>query len=221
MQAETVKAPFDGVVEHLRHSVGSFIEEGEILTTMFDDRAMWAYFKVPKARYPEFVQGGDRGELKIEILLTTGKKFDQVGKIGAIEGDLSSEAGEINIRADFPNPDRLLHHGETGIVLFSRVQKDALVIPTRAVLEDDGKRYVYVVDRENVAHRRAIVVQNESADCFVIQEGAVDTDDTIVLDGVRHVIDGEKVKVDVNESHEPVLPVSGDRVDAPLPRLGV
>ena len=108
------------------------------------------YFKVPKARYPEFVQGGDRGELKIEILLTTGKKFDQVGKIGAIEGDLSSEAGEINIRADFPNPDRLLHHGETGIVLFSRVQKDALVIPTRAVLEDDGKRYVYVVDRENV-----------------------------------------------------------------------
>ena len=64
----------------------------------------------------------------------------------------NSETGTIPFRADFPNPDRLLRHGQRGTALISRVLNDAIVIPQRATFEVLDKRYVYVVDKEDVVH---------------------------------------------------------------------
>ena len=197
----TVKAPFDGIVDRLHHQQGSLVQEGEILTTLSDNSVMWVYFNVPEARYLEYMAdlNQHKEDLKIELMLANGNKFDQVGKIGAIEADFNNETGNIPFRADFPNPDRLLRHGQTGTVLISRVQNDAIVIPQRATFEVLAKRYVYVVDKDDVAHQREIVVQNELEDLFVIKKG-VGVDDKIVLEGIRQVRDGEKVEY---EDHQP------------------
>jgi membrane fusion protein (multidrug efflux system) len=56
-----------------------------------------------------------------------------------------------------------------------------------------AKRYVYVVDKDHVAHQREIVVLNELEDQFVIKKG-VGVEDTIVLEGIRQVRDGDKVE---------------------------
>jgi membrane fusion protein (multidrug efflux system) len=191
----TVKAPFDGIVDRLHHQQGSLVEEGEILSTLSDNSVMWVYFNVPEARYLEYMANLNqkKEDLKIELMLANGNKFDQLGKIGAIEADFNNENGNIPFRADFPNPDRLLRHGQTGTVVISRVQKDAIVIPQRATFEVLQKRYVYVVDKENVAHQREIAIQNELEDLFVLKSG-VGVDDTIVLEGIRQVRDGDKVE---------------------------
>ena len=78
-------------------------------------------------------------------------------------------------------------------MLIHRVQKDAIVIPQRATFEILDKRYVYVVDKDDVVHQREIVVQNELDDIFVIKKG-LGVDDKIVLEGIRQVRDGEKVE---------------------------
>ena len=191
----TVKAPFEGIVDRLHHQHGSLVQEGEVLTTLSDNSLMWVYFNVPEARYLEYMTNlqQHKEELQIELVLANGNKFEQIGKIGAIEADFNNETGNIPFRADFPNPDRLLRHGQTGTVLISRVQHDAIVIPQRATFEVLNKRYVYVVDDEDVAHQREIVVQNELEDIFVIKKG-VGVDDKIVLEGIRQVRDGEKVE---------------------------
>ena len=188
----TVKAPFDGIVDRLQHQQGSLVEEGEILTTMSDNSLMWVYFNVPEARYLEYMQS-DKEDLKIELMLANGSKFEHLGKIGAIEADFNNETGNIPFCADFPNPDRLLRHGQTGTVVISRVKNDAIVIPQRATFEVLQKRYVYVVDDDNVAHQREIAVQNELEDVFVIKEG-VGLEDKIVFEGIRQVRDGDKVE---------------------------
>jgi membrane fusion protein (multidrug efflux system) len=131
--------------------------------------------------------------MQIELVLANGKKFDQPGKIGAIEADFNNETGNIPFRVDFPNPERLLRHGQTGTVLIHRVANDALVIPQRAVFENLAKRYVYVLDKDDVAHQREIVVANELEDNFVIKEG-LDVNDRIVLEGARQIRDGDKVE---------------------------
>ena len=74
--------------------------------------------------------------------------FPQAGKIGAIEAKFNNETGNIPFRADFPNPDRLLRHGQTGTILISRTLKNAVVIPQRATFELLDKRYVYVVGED-------------------------------------------------------------------------
>ena len=190
-----VRAPFDGIVDRLEQRQGSLIKEGDVLTTLSDNSVMWVYFNVPEARYLEYMADPDQDkeEQKIELVLANGSKFQQTGKIGAIEAKFNNETGNIPFRADFPNPDGLLRHGQTGNVLIHRTLKNAIVIPQRATFEILDKRYVYVVGKDDVVHQREIAIQHEMDDIFVIKKG-LDVNDKIVLEGVRQVHDGEKVE---------------------------
>lgn len=190
----TVKAPFDGIIDRLTEQQGSLVKEGDVLTTLSDNSLMWVYFNVPEARYLEYMGATDKDrDLQIELMLANGEKFQQRGKIGAIEADFNNQTGNIAFRADFPNPDRLLRHGQTGTILIHRVKDDAVVIPQRACFEVLSKRYVYVVDEDNIAHQREIEIENELEDIFVIKKGVTVTD-KIVLEGGRQVRDGDKVE---------------------------
>ncbi len=191
-----IKAPFDGMVDRVPHQQGSLVQTGETLTTLSDNSLMWVYFNVPEARYLEYKSANldqHKDDLKIELILANGNKFDQPGKLGAIGADFNTATGNVAFRADFPNPQRLLRHGQTGNVLISQVQNDAIVIPQRATLEKLAKRYVYVVDKDDVAHQREIVIQKVLEDRLVIKKG-LGVDDKIVVDGVRLVRDGDKVE---------------------------
>ncbi len=146
-----IKAPFDGIIDHQRHQQGSLISEGDILTTLSDNSTMWVYFNVPESRYLEYQARPDKDNIKVELMLANGEKFPYIGKIGAIEADFNNETGNIAFRADFPNPDRLLRHGQTGTILISRVVKDAVVIPQRATFEILAKKYAFVVEHKQIA----------------------------------------------------------------------
>jgi membrane fusion protein (multidrug efflux system) len=196
-----VKAPFDGIIDRLQLQHGSLVQEGEVLTTLSDNSLMWVYFNVPEARYLEYMAKGNIYDLKVELKLANGKMFEQVGKIGAVEADFNNQTGNIAFRADFPNPDGLLRHGQTGTIVVSRVQDDSIVIPQRAVFEVLQKRYVFVVDKDDVVRQREISVTNELDDIFVIQEG-LGIHDKIVLEGVRQVREGDKVEYEVEKPEQ-------------------
>lgn len=189
-----LRAPFDGIVDRLEVRQGSLIKEGEVLTSLSDNSVMWVYFNVPEARYLEYMADPDpaKGEQKIELVLANGNKFQCPGRIGAIEANFNNETGNIPFRADFRNPQGLLRHGQTGNVLLHRVVHNAIVIPQRATYEILERRYVYVVDKDNVVHQREIEVQHELDDIFVVK--GLTVNDKIVLEGVQQVRDGQKVE---------------------------
>jgi membrane fusion protein (multidrug efflux system) len=189
-----IVAPFDGIVGRLHEQLGSLVKEGDTLTTLSDNSVMRVYFNVTEGQYLEYMSNPKQHEGDtIELVLANGKKFPQRGKIDGVEAEFDKGTGTIAFRADFPNPNGLLRHGQTGTVLLNRMLKDAIVIPQRATFEILDKRYAYVVDKDDVAHRREIAVQNETDDIFVIKKG-VDVGDRIVLEGIRQVRDGEKVE---------------------------
>lgn len=194
----SILAAFDGVVGRMPDPQDGLVRRGEALTTLSDNSSIWVYFNVPEHSYLEHhADNQDEGQddLTIELVLADGTKFDQPGTLGAIGAVAHSEIGAITFRADFPNPDGRLMPGMSGIVSISRVQNDALVIPQRATLEHREKRYVYVVDKEDVVHERKIVVQNELDDVYVVKAGLA-ADEMIVLVGVRQVRDGDPVEYD-------------------------
>jgi membrane fusion protein (multidrug efflux system) len=207
-----IRAPFDGIVDTLHEREGSLIKERDILTTLSDNSVMWVYFNVPEARYLEFKarSGPSQGnttklklaDARIELLLADHNLFKyDAGDAVTVEAQFNNETGTIPFRADFPNPDRLLRHGQTGTVLIHQRLANALVIPQRAVFEILDKRYVYVVDQDNVAHQRDITVQNELEDIFVIKSG-LDVNDKIVLEGTRLVRDGDKLEYEFRPPEE-------------------
>jgi membrane fusion protein (multidrug efflux system) len=189
------RAPFDGIIGQLHEQQGSMIKEGESLTTLSDNSMVWAYFNVPEARYLEYMAGREKEkDEKIELVLANGKKFSPSGKIGAIEARLKDQNGMIRFRADFANPEGLLRHGMSGNVLSHRTLDNAIVIPQGATFEILDKRYVYIVDKDDVARRREILVRDELENFFVIQKGRIGADDRIIVEGIRQVRDGAKVK---------------------------
>ena len=86
-----------------------------------------------------------------------------------------------------------MRHGMTGNVLIHRTVKNAIVIPQRAVFDILDRKYVYVVDKDNVPHQRLIVKQNDLDDVFVIKSG-LEVGDKIVYEGTRQVHDGEALE---------------------------
>jgi len=206
-----VKAQFDGIIDRLHQQQGSLVGKGDLLTTLSDNQVMWVYFNVPEARYFEFNNGrgkstGDsRLELvdsRIELRLADGNKFKHSpGNAVTVEGKFNNETGNIAFRADFPNPDGLLRHGQTGTVLIHRAMKNAVVIPQRATFEVLDKQYVWVVGEDHVVRQRPITVQHELEDIYVVQSG-IDVKDKIILDGVRQVRDGDKVEYEFRQPEE-------------------
>ncbi|MEQ8854821.1 efflux RND transporter periplasmic adaptor subunit [Gimesia sp.] len=201
-----VKAPFDGIVDRQRNQLGSLIEEGDVLTTMSDNSLMWVYFNVPEAQYLEYKaeldkDGGKSDHLQIELKLANGEIFPQEGKIGAIEADFNNMTGNIPFRADFSNPEGLLRNGQTGTILIHRTLQNILVIPQRATFEILAKRYAFVVDKDNVVHQRDIEIKGEQDDIFVLKSGLKEGE-KIILEGIRQVKDGDKIKYDFRDPQE-------------------
>jgi membrane fusion protein (multidrug efflux system) len=205
MAFANIVAPFDGIVDRLHEQEGSLIEEGTVLTTLSDNSVIWVYFNVPEARYLEFQEAMQTdptlSTYEIQLRLANHKLFDQKGRIGAIEADFDNETGNIAFRADFPNPNGLLRHGQTGTILINHVDKNALVIPQRATYEILAKKYVYVVDEQGVAHQREIHIHSEQDDIFVIDQGLA-AGEKIVLEGILQVRDGENVDYEIRAPEE-------------------
>ena len=202
----SVKASFDGIVDRLLQREGSLIKEGDLLTTLSDNSVMWVYFNVPEKNYLEYMANREQHEKedRVELMLANGDMFPQTGKIGAIEAIFNNENGNIKFRADYPNPNRLLRHGQTGTIKIRRPLKNALVIPQRATFELLDKRYVWVLDKDDVAHQTLISITHELEDIFVIG-GGLDVKDRIVLEGVREVEDRKKVEGFVVRTPEEAL----------------
>ena len=153
---------------------------------------MWVYFNVPERRYLEYMADpNNKTDLQIELVLANGKKFNQVGTIGAIEADFNNETGNIKFRADFPNPDRLLRHGETGNIRMKKLVKDALLVPQKSTFEILDHHYVFVVGKDEIIKQERIHVVEEVEDLFIISSG-VSVDDRIIFEGMRQARDGDK-----------------------------
>lgn len=50
-----IKAPFSGIMDRLHVQEGSLLEEGELLTTLSDNKHMWVYFNVPEVEYLDYI----------------------------------------------------------------------------------------------------------------------------------------------------------------------
>lgn len=192
-----INAPFDGIMDHLNVRIGSLVEEGTLLTTLSDISKLWVYFNVPEAEYLDYkFHKKDNDSTKVQLKMANGEVFNQTGIVETIEADFDNTAGNIEFRATFLNPDKLLRHGETGTIIMAKPYKNALLIPQKATFEILDKTYVYVINKENKLEQRLIKIEAEIPHLFIVKEGLND-DDKILLEGLRKVHAGEQVTIDL------------------------
>ncbi|MDQ0108441.1 membrane fusion protein, multidrug efflux system [Chitinophaga terrae (ex Kim and Jung 2007)] len=199
-----IRAPFDGTIDRLPKKIGSLLEEGELLTTLSDNSQMYAYFNVSEPEYLEYQTNlKTRGDNQVSLLLANNKPLQYKGQVETVEGEFDNETGNIAFRAKFPNPDKLLKNGETGKVLMTMPLKNALIIPQKATYEIQDKKYVFVIDKNNVVKSRNITIGGELPDLYIVENGLSATD-RILLEGVQRAKDDDKISYDYLEPKQVV-----------------
>lgn len=198
-----IRAPFSGTIDRLPLKLGSLIDEGDLLTTLSDNSQMYVYFNVGEPEYLSYeaTVKKEGAKKKVSLLLANNEPFKYDGTVETIESEFNNETGNIAFRATFPNPDRLLRHGETGKIEMVVPFKNALVIPQKTTYEIQDKKYVFVVDKNNVVHSREIVVSAELPDLYVISSG-ITAGDKILLEGVQKVKDDDKIAFEFQKPEE-------------------
>lgn len=197
-----IRAPFDGTIDRIPKKLGSLIDEGELLTSLSDNSNMFVYFNVSEPEYLNYeTNKKERGDNKVVLQLANGQPLQYKGEVETIESEFNSETGNIAFRARFPNPDRLLKHGETGKILMSVPVKNALIIPQKATYEIQDKKYVFVVDKNNVIRSVNITIIGELPDLYVVEKG-ISENDKILLEGVQKVKDDDKIKYEFQKPEE-------------------
>jgi membrane fusion protein (multidrug efflux system) len=192
-----VKAPFDGTIDRIRFKMGSLIDNGSLLTTISNNKEMYAYFNVSEAEYLDYkMRNSSDDKNNVSLVLANGQEHKYKGTIETIEGEFDNEMGSIAFRAKFPNPDLLLKHGETGKVRLKVDLKNAIVIPQKATYEIQDKIFVYVVDQSGVVKSRPITLKQRLSNLYVIDASDLSLNDKILLEGVQNVKDDDKVETE-------------------------
>ncbi|MCX8489789.1 MAG: efflux RND transporter periplasmic adaptor subunit [Cyclobacteriaceae bacterium] len=167
----SIKAPFDGVVDRLPFKIGSLINEGHLLTTLFDSRFVYAYFRVSEKEYLEYLKShpDDRRSSNVELIQADGNLHQQPGKIETLEGEFDTSTGTIAFRAKFPNPQLILKHGSSGKVRLSNHIENALLIPQKATFEIQDKTYVFLVDADNKIKVKSFVPRARLSHFYIVE----------------------------------------------------
>ena len=186
-----IKAPFDGVVDRIPFKIGSLINEGHLLTTIFDSDFVYAYFRVSEKEYLEYVKShpDDRRSNNVEFIQADGNLHQHPGKVETLEGEFDTSTGTIAFRAKFPNPQHILKHGSSGKIMLSNAIDDALIVPQKATFEIQDKTFVFLVGADNKLKVKSFVPGNRLSHFYIVESG-LQEGDRIIYEGIKDARDG-------------------------------
>jgi membrane fusion protein, multidrug efflux system len=198
-----VTSPITGLAGNRQVDVGSYVGSPEptVLTVVSALDPVRFDFTISEADYLAYAratkaQAGKRGGPgpELELVLADGSVHSEKGRVTVVGRGVDAQTGTLPLQATFANPGGLLRPGQFGRVrLPVTTQKNAIVIPQRAVQELQGTYNVFVVGTDSVAQIRAIKTGNRVGSDWVVTDG-LEPADRIVVEGIQKVKDGAKVR---------------------------
>ena len=190
-----IKSPFDGSIDRIKFKSGSLIDEGTLLTTLSNNREVYAYFNVGETEYLDYKTQKSNDKKTATLFLANGQEHKYKGTIETIESEFDNTTGNIAFRAKFPNPELLLKNGETGKIQLIVPIKNALIIPQKTTFEVQDKTYVYVLGTDNTVKSRSISIKQKLPNLYIIESG-ISENDKILLEGVQSVKENDKIRAE-------------------------
>lgn len=195
IKERTIVAPFDGMLGIRKISVGALLSPGTVITTIDDIKKIKVDFSVPE-KYLSLITNGCK--IEATSIALPGKKFH--GTVQAISPRISATSRSISVRGIIDNDDYLLRSGMMLNVIIEMQDRNAIQVSESAVLNVGEKHYVYVVDSENRAKQREIEIGERSDHLVEVTKGLTSSD-TVIVDGVVKISDGDVVKISKNSKN--------------------
>ncbi len=227
LEYSQVTAPITGRVSKAEMTVGNLVNAGgtdPVLTTIVSVDDVYVYFSVDersmqryRARRKEGTadQGGAiKGrDLKFSFGLDSEKGYPHEGALDFVDNQVDKKTGTILVRGAVKNPNGLFDIGaNVKIRVPVSDARQVTLVPDTAVLSDQDRKYVLVIDDKNVVQRRDInpgrLLDDGSRIVLDGDKGPVVTpNDWLIVQGIQ--------SARINYPVEPIKP--GESAAAPKP----
>ena len=208
----TVKSPIDGIVGRVQVDRGNLVGKSEptLLATVSAIDPIYVDFPISEADYLHLAPRIRDRHVKdtrpwFNLILADGSTFPHRGRASFVERAVDLKTGTIMVRAAFPNPDRILRPGQFGRVRgVIETRPNAVLVPHRAVQEQQGVRAVLIVDATGQVVLKQVKLDERVEDSYIVTEG-VTPGEQVIVDGVQKVRPGMQVKTEP----QPAAPPAG------------
>jgi len=198
-----IKAPISGRISRaevtLGNLVGSPTAAPQLLASIVSDKGVYADFEVDEQTYLNNVRNHAQTQAEQQTIpVDLEVEGDQGGRVyrGTIESfdnHIDTGSGTIRARARFANEDGSLVPGMfVSVKMGGGTLNDALLVPEKAIGNDQSKRFVFVVDRQSKAEYREVALGAEVNGDRVVTSG-VKAGDRVILDGLQRLAPGAPV----------------------------
>jgi multidrug efflux system membrane fusion protein len=188
-----IVSPISGRVGRYAIAVGNLVKADDtVLTTVSADEPLQAQFYMDLSTHTRWELAMSKGNAKaknpigypVTMGLANETEFPREGKVDFTDGVFDPATGELLVSAVFPNDDHALKSG-----MFVRVRlaisdsRKVLMVAENAVYEEEGKVFVFVVNRQNEVQRRSVKVGPRQKDGLIVVTDGLTADDRVLPTG--------------------------------------
>ena len=189
LQDYTIRAPFSGILGTRQISIGAVVDSDSVITTLDDTSVIKLDFTLPEI----YLSGLNVGmSVNARSPAYPDLKFE--GVVAVLSSRVDPETRTLMIRAQLPNPERLIKPGMLLTVDLVKEQRQSLVIPEEAVILDKEKKFVLSITPDNTVEKKEIFTgRRRPGKVEVI--GGLEAGQKLIIQGLTRVRPGSIVNV--------------------------
>jgi len=192
----TMTAPFSGRIGRRFVDVGNLVGAGEKtkLATLVQLDPIYVYFAPSGRDVLNALQYIDEGPIEATLLYSGSKVYQHKGKVDFIDNVVDPATSTITMRASMPNPDKIILPGVYVTVRLKLAEiPNALIIPQKAIQEDQGGPYVMLVGKGKKVEPHYIELGESYDDNQRILKG-IEENDLVIVDRLQLMKPGMRVR---------------------------
>jgi len=224
-----IRSPIDGRAGIVNVFPGSLVQASNIVSTSTNSTATSSVgsmvtitqlnpinvqFVIPEKDIPVMLENQLDGEaMSVKVTVGESGKKTYEGKVIVIDNQVDPSIAAVRVKAQIPNTDKTLLPGQFARVsLIANTLKDALAIPSQAVVINPRGKLVYVIDKDGKAVSKPIKVVYEYQGSTVVT--GIEAGDRVVVEGKQNLRPGSKVRDAKNQTPAPT-PATTQPASAP------
>ncbi|MRG55914.1 efflux RND transporter periplasmic adaptor subunit [Phyllobacterium sp. SYP-B3895] len=197
-----IRAPITGRVGRIEITPGNLIAAGPsspLLTSLVSISPIYASFEADEnvvaralADLPSGLNGRDFVD-RIPVQMDVQGSNGVAGKLQLINNSVDVSSGTVKVRAVFDNADGRLMPGQFAKVRMGQAnERQELLVDEKAVGTDQNKKFVMVVNPQNIVEYREITLGARAEGLRIVTAG-LQADEKIVVNGLQRIRPGSLV----------------------------
>ena len=178
-----LRAPSDGTILGMHGVTGEVVSADESILTIGDNAAVWVWADLYERDFARVIAAYNDGALDAAVQVKAFPGVSFSGTVDFVSPAMSESSRTVKVRVSVPNPEgKLLAGMFADVDLFLKGDDEALCLPVSAVLQDEGRAFVFVQHDRDYFVRRPVTLGDEDRSWVAIKSGLTGNE-TVAADG--------------------------------------